>query len=307
MWGNGMKYAKPPLSIDQQLDQLVGRGLQIPDRASAAHYLRHLNYYRLCAYWLPLEEDHNTHRFKSGASFETVLNHYLFDRELRLLLLDTIERIEISVRTQWAHHFSLQYGAHAHLDASLFKPHWDHAGNLQRLQQSVAHSKETFIKHLRETYDEALPPLWALVEIMSIGQLSKWVANLRHGRDRNRIARVYGFDETNLMSFLHHLSVVRNLCAHHNRLWNREFTFTFKLPKKTPRQIPPALNRQQNRKLYNTLVVVVRLLDIISPNHHFRQHLATLLKKYTIDEHQMGFPPRWRDMPFWHTQGEINT
>lgn len=95
-----MKFTKPPLTIEQQVEQLAARGLAIPDKARAAHYLAHLNYYRLRAYWLPFEQDAKQHRFKEGASFEHALDLYVFDRKLRLLMLDAIERIEVSLRTQ---------------------------------------------------------------------------------------------------------------------------------------------------------------------------------------------------------------
>jgi abortive infection bacteriophage resistance protein len=125
-----MKYNKPPLTIEQQVDRLAARGLAIPDKARAAHYLAHLNYYRLRAYWLPLERDPKQHIFKVGTSFEHVLDLYVFDRKLRLLLLDAIERIEVSLRTQWAYHLAHQYGPHAYLDARHFKDPTKHASGL---------------------------------------------------------------------------------------------------------------------------------------------------------------------------------
>lgn len=94
-----MKFSKPPFTHEQQLDQLIQRGLHCADRAQALHYLGHLNYYRLGAYWLPFETDHASHAFKPGTRFDAVLNLYIFDREVRLLVLDAIERVEVSVRT----------------------------------------------------------------------------------------------------------------------------------------------------------------------------------------------------------------
>src|SRR4051812_9935307 len=95
-------FAKPPLKFNQQVQLLESRGMIIADSAKAEFYLRHLNYYRLGAYWLPFEADHASHQFAPPTSFEGVLNLYFFDREFRLLVLDAIERIEVSVRTQWA-------------------------------------------------------------------------------------------------------------------------------------------------------------------------------------------------------------
>lgn len=115
-----VKYDKPPLSLSAQLALLEERGMSIPDRPAAEHYLRHINYYRLAGYCLPFESDHANHRLQPGTCLDDVLNIYIFDRELRLLLLDAIERVETSVRAQWAYHLSTEHkDAHAHLNRKL--------------------------------------------------------------------------------------------------------------------------------------------------------------------------------------------
>lgn len=297
-----MKFNKPPLTLEQQLDQLIQRGLHCADHTHALHYLGHLNYYRLGAYWLPFEADHASHAFRPGTRFENVLNLYVFDRELRLLVLDAIERVEVSVRTGWAYTLAHRYGAHAHLDASLFKKpasNWDHSQQSQKLEIEARKSHEAFIQHHYRKYQELLPPLWAVAEIMTLGQLSKWYGNLRHGADRNAVAHRYDMDETNLTSFLHHLSIIRNLCAHHSRLWNREFIFTFRLPNHRPQALVASLNPQDGRRLYNTLTVLAWLLDCISPQHHWKQKLKNLLAQHTVDPQPMGFPAGWEQMTIW--------
>lgn len=117
--GRAVRFAKPATTFDEQIDLLIGRGMEIPDRDRARHYLAHLNYYRLGAYWLPFEADHATHRFRPGTRFEDVVGLYVFDRELRLLVMDAIERLEVSVRTQWAYHLAHAYDPHAHMEALL--------------------------------------------------------------------------------------------------------------------------------------------------------------------------------------------
>ena len=116
-----VKYNKPPTTYEQQIQLLEQRGMLVPDKPSAQHYLSHINYYRLGAYWLPFEADHDNHSFQKGTNFDQVLDLYVFDRELRLLVMDAIERIEVSIRTQWAYHFSHKYGPHALLDEAIFK------------------------------------------------------------------------------------------------------------------------------------------------------------------------------------------
>lgn len=298
-----MQFSKPPLSYQQQIALLTSRGMVIPDPARAEHYLSHLNYYRLVAYWLPFELDHATHTFRSGTSFDQVIELYIFDRELRLLVMDAIERVEVSLRTQWAYHLAHGYGAHSHLNAALFKPNWrswSHARSVTDLQETVQKSSETFIRHYRVTYDEALPPVWVVCEIMTFGELSRWYANLKRGSDRNAIATIYGMDETNLVSLIHNLSVVRNYCAHHSCLWNRTFSIAWRLPNHRPAALLPNLNRADGNHLYNTLAALAYLMDILNPGHHWKGRLGKLFHDHPgVDDRVMGFPIDWRLLPLW--------
>lgn len=294
-----MEFLKPAASLDGQIRILRERGMQIEHPDLARHYLQHLNYYRLTAYWLPLEEDHQTHQFKPGTCFEDALNLYSFDRALRLHLLDAIERVEISVRTQWAYYLAHTYGPHAHLDpAHSAKPGW-HASNLSVLEKELTRSDETFIKHYNTKYTTPpTPPIWSICEVMSLGLLSRWITQLRPS-DRSPIARVYGLDQRVFKAFLRHLTYVRNVCAHHSRMWNRNLTITMELPRKKPYGLQPSFNTDSPRKIYNTLVMLLYLMDQISPGHRWRQRLFNLLDEHTIEPERMGFPADFRDLDIW--------
>ena len=294
-----MRFEKPPKTFEEQVDLLILRGMRIDDPKRARRYLSHLNYYRLAAYWLPFEQNHPTHRFKPGIEFDLVLEHYIFDRKLRLLIMDAIERIEVSLRTRWAYHLAHSHDPHALLDQTLFKTRWPHTDNVNALRETIRRSSEVFIRHFNK-YDEALPPVWVVCEIMTLGQLSKWYANLKRGRDRNAIARGYGIDEVNFTSFLHHLSIVRNHCAHHARIWNREFTFSWKLPRKKPATLRQNFNLTDTRRIYNTLVMLAYLMDSIGSNS-WKQRLYDLFSKHPdVKDSAMGFLPDWLDRPVWH-------
>lgn len=161
----------------------------IPNHAEAVFYLQHLNYYRLGAYWLPFEIDHSSHSFRKGTTFEDVLNLYIFDCQLRLLVLDAIERVEVSVRSTWAYNLAHRHGAHAHLDQSLaLRAHWWQQ-NINKLTEEIGRSDEAFIQHYRHTYSESLPPVWAVCEIMSLGLLSRWYDNLKPMQVRSDIEK----------------------------------------------------------------------------------------------------------------------
>jgi abortive infection bacteriophage resistance protein len=296
-----VQFDKPHLEIPAQLELLKQRGLIVQDETVARHYLEHLNYYRLSDYWIPYIKDSQTHQFHGGTTFEHILNLYIFDRELRLLILDAIERIEVSIRSKWAYHLGKIHGSHAHLNPTLFvnNKKWVHTDAVAKLEKEVGKSREDSIVHFRQTYDESLPPLWALVEIMTIGELSHWFGNLKYRQDRNAVARTYDMDETNIASFLHHLTLIRNKCAHHSRLWNRDFTFTLKLPHNRPAVVVSSVNKNATRKIYNTLVLMIYLLDIISPEHHWRKRFLSLATQHTIDLQQMGFPVDYQNLPLW--------
>ena len=294
-------FSKPSLSFEQQLEQLKARGMQIEDDTNAILSLSHLNYYRLGAYWLPFEQDHSTHQFKADTQFNDVLNLYIFDREFRLFLMDAIERIEVSVRTQMAYHLSQKYSTHPHFQPEIFHDLILYSRSLTHLERDVRNSKEKFIKHLLAKYEEPLPAIWAVVELMSLGQLSKWYENIDKRADRKQIADGYDIDEKILSSFLRHLTYLRNLCAHHSRVWNRNCTITPSLPSNRPKGLSANFNLENRaqRKIYNSLVLLAYFMDKICLNHHFRPRLKSLLNKHSIQSANMGFPQDWKRLPIW--------
>lgn len=274
--------------------------MQFRDVNRSEHYLSHLNYYRLSAYWLPFEETHSPCLFRKGTEFNTILEHYIFDRELRLLLMNAVERIEVSLRTQWAYYLSHSYGAHAHLDEKIHNSQngkWNYAKNVNMLCETTKGSKEVFIRHF-DQYSEKLPPIWVVCEIMTLGQLSKWYKNLKFRKDRNGIAKVYALDEKVLSSFLHHLSIIRNICAHHGRLWNREFTFSYTLPNNAL-GLSENFNQVEKKKIYNTLVMLAYLMDCINTNKWKSKIKDLFIKHPEVNSRYMGFPENWRDLLFW--------
>lgn len=297
-------YGKPALTTDQQVDLLIRRGMQIADRAQAHQHLTHISYYRLRAYWLPFEQtaaQDDDHAFATGADFTTVLAIYDFDRELRLLLIDAIERVEISLRTRLANVLSLRYGPFAHEDPTHFAKQYLWQQSSDELAKEYARSRETFAEHYRSQYQHLnSPPLWVACELMTLGHLSRWLQNLRIPKDRQAIADAYGLDEKVLVSFAHHLTIVRNHCAHHGRLWNRKLSLKMQLPGKKPAGLSAQFNPSQDRRLYNTLTMLAYLMSIISPASTWRQRLKALVHTTPqIDVKDMGFPEGWEKMEIW--------
>lgn len=296
-------FTKPATTHAEQIALLRQRGMLIEDEAQAVFYLQHLNYYRLGAYWLPLEADHATHTFKPGTRFEDVLNHYIFDRELRLLLLDAIERVEVSVRTQWAYQMAHRHGPHAHLEPALARDWKNWIADSAQLVSYVERSREKFIQHLTHSYAESLPPVWAVCEIIPLGLLSRLYSNIKPIATRSAISRTYGVDQQVFESWLHHLHFLRNLCAHHSRVWNREFVITSEVPKSKPQALRGQF-QHGSRKLYNSLLILLHLMDVIAPHHQWRQRLIGLIDTHAMPTAAMDFPEDWRTRPIWQGAAE---
>lgn len=292
------QFSKPALTIMQQIERLRSRRMIITDVSEAEHHLRHIQYYRLGAYWLPFETDHATHTFRQGTTLDDVLRLYEFDRELRLIVLDAIERIEVSFRSVWAHCLAIEHGPHAHMDPRIVKDEARWRSFLSAILKDVGRSNEVFIRHMLENYIELVPPIWATSEVLSLGALSKWYENIRSRRTKSIISSAYDLDEGVLESWLRHVTYVRNLCAHHGRLWNREFTITPAIPRTKPRQLVGAMN-PGTRGLYNSLVILLYLMGIIERNRDWRQQLTFRIRSAPFDPSFMGFPDTWELLPIW--------
>lgn len=298
-----MQYNKPALDIARQIAQLESRGLIIKDKALAVHYLTNISYYRLEGYWWPLQNDKVNHIFKPGSDFETVINIYDFDRELRLIVLNMVERIEISLRTRLIYALSLSHGPWWFEDSTLFKnpAYWlDH---IKDLKKDLNRSNEVFIKeHYRKYHtDLRCPPAWKSLEVVSFGLLSKLYANLKpQVLEKDQLARDLGTaNHTYLHSWLQMIAVIRNVSAHHGRLWNRHIPVRPRLLTKPPRPwitlIPPSHNT-----IYIALCCMQYLLQTISPNNQFADRIESLLNKYpNIDISAMGFTTGWKNEPLW--------
>lgn len=168
-----------------------------------------------------------------------------------------------------------------------------------RTANLVKRSHEAYIKHFQNTYEEPLPPIWALCEVIPMGLLSKLYDNLATVTTRQSIAAVYNVGNQELSSWLHNLNVVRNICAHHMRLWDRTLPVQLAIPKKPPPSLRDTLSKTQN-KIYNTLVIALYLMDRIDSKHQWRTQLLHLIRRYKdIPLTQMGFRDDWNEKRIW--------
>jgi len=298
--GEAMNYNKPPRTYDEQLRILESRGLVVANRAFALHCLEHCNYYRISAYRFELTLAGNPDQFLPGTTFEQLWGLYCFDRQLRVLVNEAVKRLEISVRSHWAYVLGHAHGAQAYEDPAVFRDPRRHTSALGKLDEEIGRSHEVFVSHFRQQYGMNRPPIWAACEVMSFGLMGRFYENIKRDRDRKAISRIYGLSPENLKSLLEHAAYVRNLCAHHARLWNRRFTITVGLPQNHPVDLVDSVNPAEDRRIYNTLVLLAHVVDIVEPQNHWAHRLLALLRtqQMPVTQH-MGFPADWATRPIW--------
>lgn len=296
------KYQKPPLSISEQANLLIERGLICDDRTRFESYLASIGYYRLSAYWYPYI-DQSTQKFFSDTNFNTILDIYIFDRKLRLLVMEAIERIEVALRAQWSRECSLSNGSHAYMNSSFFKNRQKHVESLKKITKEINRSKETSIQHYKDSYcNPVLPPIWTIVEIMTFGELSHWFENTNDTQIKKSIIKAFNIPTIEILeSIFHALTPLRNVCTHHSRLWNRKFVLSLPhIKNMSENLVSKDSPNQQAKYLYNYLVVIEHLMRSISPNSQWKFRLIELLDTLDSSNHQsMGFPDDWQSRKSW--------
>lgn len=292
-------YSKPALTYAAQLQQLKDRGLIIADDSKALHLLEAISYYRLSGYWYPMLVDKQNHQFKPGSSFETAFNIYKFDRELRLLVLRELEKIEVAIRAKITYILSHFKGADWYIDANNFNDPIKHADTLSKIGSEYHRSDEQFIKAFQSKYSDSLPPSWMMCEVVSFGVLSNLFSNLAPGKYKRDIATYFGIKDKVLISWLHSIVYLRNVCAHHSRLWNRIMRIQPLVPRSTRGQWLSNTNIPNNRT-YFVLSMIIYLMNTINPKHTIPNKFYDLLDKFpNIDTSAMGFPSGWKKEPLW--------
>jgi abortive infection bacteriophage resistance protein len=296
-----MNYSKQALNISQQIELLKSRGLIIEDTQFTRDILENVSYFRIANYLRPMESDKLTHQFKPGASFRNVVSLYDFDRELRLLVFGAISRIEIALRTRIIHHFSLSHGPFWFEDSNLALDGALYTDNITTLNRELHRSKEDFIKEHFKKYDNPdVPPAWKTLEVISFGTLSKMYFNFKDTSVKKDVARSLGLPQHLILeSWIASLAALRNCCAHHARIWNRNYPVTPNIPKKLSGDWIVNRNFQPN-KLYVQLCTIAYLLNVVKRDNDFAQQLTALLSKYpNVDVFAMGFPVDWRNESLW--------
>jgi len=295
-----VKYTKPALTIDEQVSRLRQRGLE-GDPVDMATRLTKVSYYRLSGYTFPFRNPDDA--FRPGTTFRTVWDHYVFDRRLRLQLIDALERIEVAVRTRLSYELGHEYGAFGYSDVDrVFGGSIDQRSKLgESTRSELKRAKEQFLEHFEEKYGDShdIPPIWMATEVFSFGTIVRMVS-LCHPATQRRITEYFGLPDVVIVSWLRSLNVVRNVCAHHSRLWNRRLPMKTLIP---ARHTYPDWHhpiRVPNDRMFTVFTQCIYLLGRLSPGSAWKKRLIALLDEYPlVSRRSMGFPESWQECPIW--------
>lgn len=280
---------------------LKNRGLSISDEQKAINYLTNIGYFRLSAYCYPLlDEPKTNHRFKHGATFDLVMKMYRFDRKLRILLFNEIEKIEVAIRSALSNWISNELGDIFWMtDPKHFKNPAFFEKRIAIIQSELEKSDEDFIIHFRNIYSNPYPPAWMIAEIVPFGMICSTFNNLKYKSIKKKVANHFGLPAPVFSSWLVLLVSLRNLCGHHNRTWNKEN------PLIPADLISPAFPWIDNsttdmKRVYYRICIIKYLLFTVSQNNTFTEKLSSLLAEFhTVDIQAMGFPVNWQTEPLW--------
>lgn len=332
-----MVFRKPHLPHEAQLKLLADRGLDVPDETEALRLLKFVGYYRLGAYIypfrvpLPLSEQRLKSRVQmrsdaiaAGTSLEDVDALRLFDADLRLMVLEALEDIEIAIGALIVDVIARE-DIYGHTRREFLDPRatsrirqseqtdefdlW--MKRYTQLQWSARH--EQFAIHHLQAYGEPFP-VWIAMQFLDFGALTKLYGLLRP-RHQNSVAATLGIKGGSLLeSWGRQLNYVRNVAAHNNRLWNR--VLTYKVAKFNPVQVGPELQHtsdlQPRDKIYVPLSVIAYLIKSIDPNTTWPSRMRELILAFPISgalspQANMGFPADWADQRLWMPSPDSTT
>ena len=295
-------YNKKVCTHQDHIDLLQERGLYIPDTDKAILYIGSIGYYRLTGYMYHLQLSDGSHQFKEGNSFDDVLDHYALDKALRNLLSDYLERIEVALRAKLTNNFCTSFGFFWYTDKSKYANHKVFGDIVEEISERFKTSHELFVRNFRSNYSgESMPPCNMALELLSFGKLSKMYEGLNNTVEKQNIAREFKLTNEILSSWLIHLTNVRNVCAHHSRLWNRQFVADRPLlPSRDKYKFKGEVPPNFQTSLYGTIGMLNRLLNEVNPGHEFISKLKILLDTYPIvNTAYMGFPNNWKEEAVW--------
>ena len=310
-----IKYEKPHLSLEEQIALLQDRGLLISDKPDAIKCLHRNGYYRLKAYWHPFRkivDGKHSDDFLEESDFDNARRLYQFDKDFKLLMLDAIERVEIAVRAEIALRLSAR-NVFAHRNPAFFRPSFTrhdgcgetkHQRWLKKFDEAADRSVAEFVLHHKRKYGNRIVPIWIAIELWDFGLLSSFYSGMLTS-DCIEVATTFAIPNWKMMgNWLHSLNYVRNVIAHHGRLWNLNLNVRPSLPKNHTMPMFDELSRDSNARVYSICCILCYFSQIINPKASWNHQLANHIRTFPVIPHvsvqDMGFPADWERHSFWN-------
>lgn len=293
-------FTKRYSSPRELVQRLKSRGLVIDNEQRAEAYIINIGYYRLSAYMYPyLSMPKTNHIFKKEVSFDNILDLYRFDKKLRVLLFNEIEKIEIAFKEAVANITSQMTGDIFWMtNSKYFKSQIVYSKTYSLIEAEYNKSTEDFIKHFKCKYLDPFAPAWMLSEIIPFGITIQLYRNLMDQRIRKQISKRFYLQPQALESWMTTIALTRNACCHHSRVWNKVNSI---IPADAKKMIRPWITMPvAKNRIYFNICMIKYFMNIISPNNDLKAKLNNLFVRFPqIDLKAMGFSVGWEREPLW--------
>ncbi len=299
-----MVFSKPPRTPEYLAHKLIKNGLQGISEQELAKIFQSINYYKLRGYTYPYQDNSIADApFLPNVKWSYIWNDYILDSKLRTLLFSSISFIETALKTRMTL-VSLTKGILWYKDNHLFRSQKNFSSDLAFLQSDWDRASEEFKNHYINTYPESPePPAWMIFETSSFGPISKFFKNMKPQlSEKESICNYFGFAKTDadkLANWFQTINIVRNICAHHGRLYSRQLTTA-------PHFLTPIkgkwVSRWQNpNRIYSAICIIQNFLDICYEDNSFSKDLKELMKLARSEQlPSMGFPSNWESEPLFN-------
>jgi len=281
-----LKKQQQPMTVDEQIINLREKGLFIENEDYARSFLNNVSYFRLIkAYSIGLKVRNG--KYNGNVHFEDIVNLYLFNATFRHQLFIEIEKVEVILRCRLSNYFCEKYGVLGYEDINNFSiPSEIFSAFFDEIQKEIARNfRATFVKNFKDNYIDGKIPLYALVELLSFGTLSKFYKNMKN-EDKKAVSTSFGVGYTYFESWIESMAYVRNVCAHYGRLYNNKLVKTPKMYKQ--------YTKVGNNRVFATLLTLKHILPNDRHWHDFVQSVELLIEKYpSVNPRLIGFPKMW--------------
>jgi abortive infection bacteriophage resistance protein len=314
-----VQYTSQALPVQSQVTLLVSKGMKA-DINELTNCLSNVSHHRLSGYWESFRVKANSQgdwSFKHGTNFVDVWDRYVFDRQLRLLILDAIERVEVAMRDGLILNLAVNQGAFGYLDeanlpnirsidntGNVVYTHKDFLAQARSLCKREIANGNIAVGEFYENYSDAhgeYLPYWILTEIVDFGTLCRifWGAPTAI---KKSIARKYGLKSHEILeSWMSTLRGARNRCAHHGKFWDGSYRVKPKLPNaKSVEWHTPVEIEAVKDHAFGTLTILKYLMGSIAPQSQWAMRLEALFERFpNIDRNLLGYPNNWNECPIW--------